>query len=112
MKYFWQQKFTELSGLIAFIFVPYYLELLLTKLKFGITYWMVYIGAPPAPFFAIWFCGALSIFIIGMVIYLIYGFIQSNLEKADERASKELGIKEKKEKKAEEINDLDIEFLE
>ena len=91
MKYFWQQKFTELSGLIAFIFVPYFFDLLSIKLKFGLFYWEgVVTGGVVSSH---WLSGALSLLVIGLVVYLIHALIISNLDKADERASKELGLK-------------------
>jgi len=94
VKYFWQQKFKELGGLIALIFGPYYFDLLCFKMKFGMQYWFPEEGVGGFELiFCHWLSGAFTIFIIGLVAGLIFLIVIANLDKADKRASKELGIK-------------------
>ena len=116
MKYFWQQKATEFSWFISILvmlfYIPYYLGLLIIKtmIRYGLLDKVCYyIGGEAekvsacisniGPFitFDYWMMGFLGLLFSAAILILLVGvftnLIRSNLDKAEKRASEELGLK-------------------
>lgn len=75
------------------IFGPYYFSIISTKLKFGCMYWVTNDWIGFELILSHWLSGIYTLFLVGLVTSTICKLVESNLKKADKRASKELGIK-------------------